>query len=75
MKNDRHEERCNCGVSYRVAEVHFVAGSLMGTCVKYVVQCLFGENIAKKDDELPLANNTAFCRINDMSINTETTDA
>jgi hypothetical protein len=49
---------------------HFVAEILIGSCVKDVVQYLFGENAAKIRCNCRI---TLFRRINDTSSNIKTT--
>ncbi|CAM4590106.1 unnamed protein product [Lepidochelys olivacea] len=63
-------------MSYRVAkasEVHTMAESLIGPCIKDVVHCMLREKAAKRIDMIPLSNNMLSQRIKDMSNNVETT--
>jgi hypothetical protein len=63
-------------ISYRVAKVleaHTIAQNLIGPCIKDVVQCMLGEEVAKKIDIVHFSNNTLSRRINDISGYVETT--
>jgi hypothetical protein len=63
-------------IRYRVAkdlEAHAIAENLIGPSIKDVVQCMLGENVAKKVDIVHFVNNTLSRRINDISSYVETT--
>jgi hypothetical protein len=63
-------------IRYQVAkalETHTIADNLISPSIKYVVQCMLGERVAKKTEIVHYFNNTLSRRINDISSYVETT--
>ncbi|XP_029655925.1 zinc finger BED domain-containing protein 5-like [Octopus sinensis] len=62
-------------VSYLVArcgEAHTIAENLIKPCSKKIIECIYGEQMSKKLDLVPLSNNTISRRIQELSKNIET---